>query len=276
MELKDNWSINRHTHSTFEFHFVTAGSCSVSLDDCEFTVEAGEFYVTAPYVFHEQRGKPGERFVEYGLNCDIRLEWEKPSEAQHIIKVLTETHCKKLKDANGAIALFDMALEEAYHQNIGFFNNIKSLVVMIVNSAVRSIRQNASARYDVPLKNEKDDYRFAQIDKFINDNISHPISTHDIAKHLYLSDKQVCRIIKGARGMSTKQLIERVKFEKAEEMLNNTRLSVKQISDALGFSSQYYFNQFFKRMEGYPPSVYRSNIKSSLNTPVERGNIKIK
>jgi YesN/AraC family two-component response regulator len=28
----------------------------------------------------------------------------------------------------------------------------------------------------------------------------------------------------------------------------------------MGFSSQYYFSQFFKKHEGYPPKIYRDNI----------------
>ena len=58
--------IERHTHSTFEFHFVNAGSSRVELDNGGFTVQAGEFYLTKPGIYHRQHNCTG--YVEFSLN----------------------------------------------------------------------------------------------------------------------------------------------------------------------------------------------------------------
>lgn len=262
MVNEGEWTINRHTHSTFEFHFIPSGSCRVILDDGEFEIGAGEFYLTAPSVYHEQRGISPGKLVEYSINCELKLIEDKPSEAKHILTVLSKAPCRPFKDSLGAMKLFNKALNEAYTQNLGFYNNIKSLAVMIISTAARTIGENSPFRYDVPLKRRKDDYRLAQIERFIEDNISSPVSPLDIAAYVHLSEKQICRIIREAKGLSTKELITRIKLQKAKELLKGTDLSIKQISYDLGFSSEYYFNQFFKREEGFPPGVYRSNIQN--------------
>lgn len=262
-----DWIIKRHTHSTFEFHFISSGACRVRLDNDEFRVGAGEFYLTAPGVYHEQSGTSSEGLIEYSINCNLKPFKDTPSEINQILKILKDTPCKKLADSGGAIALFNQALEEAYAQNIGFYNNIKSLVVMIIVGATRAIATrpqvgDSAPDYSIPLKNKKDDYRLAQIIKFITDNIDSSISTKDIAKHVFLSEKQVCRIIKEHKGVSTKDLILQYKLDKAKELLQQTDLSIMQIAERIGFSSEYYFHQFFKREEGSPPGVYRRNVQN--------------
>ena len=262
MVLEGEWNIPRHTHSTYEFHFIFSGSCIVVLDGEEFVVNAGEFYLTAPSVYHEQKSSGLERFVEYSINCDLKLAEDIPSEAEHILSVLAKSPCRPVKDSTGIMKLFNKALDEAYRRNLGFLNNIKSLALMIVINSARAISGNIPARYDFPHKPGKNDYRLRQIHGFIEDNITGSITTGDISKHMFLSEKQVSRIIKQSMGVSTKEYVLRKKLDRAKELLKSTDLSIKQIAELLGFSSEYYFNQFFKREEGFPPGVFRKNTQN--------------
>lgn len=262
MVNEGEWAIARHTHSSFEFHFIASGSCKVIHDGGEFVINAGEFYLTAPSVYHEQKSTGTGKFIEYSLNCDLKLEEDKPSEAKQVYTVLSKTPCRQFKDSQGIIKIFYKALNEAYHQDFGFYNSIKSLIVLILFSAARTICPNLHINNLTPLKKQKDDYRLTQIERFIEDNLSSNISPIDIASVIHLSDKQVCRIIRERKGLSTKELIMQIKLQKAKQLLKETNLPIKQIAYELGFSSEYYFNQFFKREEGYPPGVFRVNIQN--------------
>lgn len=260
MVRDSEWAINRHMHSSYEFHFIKSGLCRVILDNNEFSVRGGEIYVTAPGVYHEQIGTGQERFIEYSLNCDLRLINEEQSEFSTILNVLNTEPCKNIKDSYKVIDLFDAALEETEHRNIGFYNNIKSLATMVIITAVRDICEDHFHKYEVPLKSKKVDHRFVMIEKYIEDNIFSPITASDISKFMYLSEKQVLRIISKEKGITTKELIAQAKLIKAKEILRNTNVSIKQLSESLGFSSEYYFNQFFKRYESCPPGVYRGTV----------------
>lgn len=100
----------------------------------------------------------------------------------------------------------------------------------------------------------------SQIERFIEENISTPVSTSSIATYMHLSQKQICRIIKESKNMSSKKFVNNIKLSRAKELLKNSSFNITQIADMLGFSSEYYFNQFFKTLEGYPPVKYRSNV----------------
>jgi len=252
--------IERHTHSAFEFHFVYAGSSMVELDNGSFSVQEGEFYLTAPGIYHRQHNFKG--YVEFSLNCELHFAGDQDSEAKYIIDVLKNTECRPVADITGATAIFYKALEEAHFQSGGFYSNIRALTIMLITAAVRAISGLSPAQYTVPKKHKKDEYRFIQIRDYIRDNIYQPISTKDISRYMFLGEKQISRIVREAAGITAKELIQKLKFEKAKSMLiEEQQLTVRQIAEMLGFSSEYYFNQFFKRLEGYPPGVFRMNVR---------------
>lgn len=259
------WSIKRHTHSSFEFHFVAQGSCRVIIDDGEFEAKKGEIYLTAPGVYHAQRNveESSGEYIEYSINCDFFQKINSNIDTEINYKVLTQIKCDAFKDKYNIMEYFYKALEEAYYENIGFYNNIKNLAAIIITLAIRTLTENKIAdSYNIPKKYKKDDYRFMLIEQFIEDNLCSNITTMDVAGYMFLSDKQVYRIIKEKTGESTKKYINTMRLKKAKELLKDTDMNIKQISESLGFTSEYYFSQFFKREEGFPPMEYRDNIQN--------------
>jgi len=66
------------------------------------------------------------------------------------------------------------------------------------------------------------------------------------------------RAVKQVTGKSTTtHIAERIVTE-AKALLQFTDWTVSQIAFALGFDYPTYFNNFFKKMTGYPPSTFRS------------------
>ncbi|MGH4052532.1 MAG: AraC family transcriptional regulator [Clostridium sp.] len=263
LQDKGNWCISRHTHSSYEFHFVAAGRCLVVLDNGEFIASEGEFYLARPGIYHEQRSiEENDYYVEYSMNCDFIKQSDEITEMSVINEILSLAVCKSFIDKNNILNLFYDALKEAYYEEVGFYNNIKSLANLIIVHAARATNENKiNSVCLVPQKMAKNDYRFRLIDKYIEDNLGNNLTTKDLASFMFLSEKQVYRVIKEKVGKSTKEFINEKKLRKAKELLKNTELHIKKISEILGFTSEYYFNQFFKRLEGYPPGLYRSNVQ---------------
>ena len=78
------------------------------------------------------------------------------------------------------------------------------------------------------------------------------------AGKLCVSAKYLSRVIRQASGRSPSQLIqERVVLE-AKSMLATSTMTVRQIADALNFSSDNQFCQYFKKQSGLTPMEYRN------------------
>jgi AraC-like DNA-binding protein len=251
--------IKRHTHSSFEYHMIKSGRCRVHLDGSIFEIDAGDFYITAPGVYHEQVALSPGGYIEYSLNCEIKILEPGNSETDNIVKLLTKTECKSIKDTHNLIKLFEQALYEAYHKNIGFYGSIKNLVRTIIISSARAVSCNSLTQIEVPSIYKDNDFRLIQIERFIQDNISISLTTEDISRYMCLGNKQICRIIKEKTGMGTKDLILSLKLQKAKRLLEDTDYSIKNISQFIGFENEIYFNQLFKRKEGLTPGNYREN-----------------
>ena len=59
-------------------------------------------------------------------------------------------------------------------------------------------------------------------------------------------------------GASPTQLLLRLRMQKAKNLLLETRLSIKQISDCLGYERQHEFARAFRRHTGQSPSAWRT------------------
>lgn len=253
---RGHWVIKEHSHSTFELHIARQGSCKVILKNSEFIIKEGEFYITTPGLFHEQQSNNCDSFIEYCINFDLNICDRLDNEVVSLNNSFLNLQCENIKDTEDITTLFEQALKEAKEKQIGYYNIIKSIVYTIAMKVNRAISKVKKSKYEVPLKYRTDEYRLEQIKEFIKQNCKGNIRTSQVSLHLNLSEKQVCRIVKQNLNITTKQLINEIRLKKSKELLKSKNLTVKQVSYLMGFSSEYYFNQFFKNMEGYPPGRY--------------------
>lgn len=255
-----DWFIGRHNHSFFELHLIKEGICGVRLDDGCFTTSAGEFYINAPGVFHEQFPVNSSNTREYCLCLSITWDKDDNTEAGALFHILNDTGCRIFKDNHSLVQLFDMALEEAFYKRTGFFNKIRSIASLLIINTAQILSAMKDSGYKVPLKSNSGDYRFNQIENFITDNISGTVTVKQISDYMHLSEKQITRIVKQNAGICTKDFIIRNKLMAAADLIKNSSLAISEISDRLGFSSVYYFSQYFRKFYGHPPSVVRKNM----------------
>lgn len=85
------------------------------------------------------------------------------------------------------------------------------------------------------------------------------LSIHDIAHRLNLSVSTFERLIKKAYKMPPNRYILHRRLEKANLLLANTHLPIKEISMTMGFNSVSYFTKCYKALYGFPPSTRRKS-----------------
>lgn len=92
-------------------------------------------------------------------------------------------------------------------------------------------------------------------------------SAHDVqfyADRLSITTRYLSLITNNLVSKSPKQIIANYLMHEARQMLENSRLSIKEIADATGFSSTALFCKFFKQQQGKTPSEYRLSVESLL------------
>jgi AraC-like DNA-binding protein len=57
------------------------------------------------------------------------------------------------------------------------------------------------------------------------------------------------------------QHIQRARLDQARLLLADKRLSIKDVSGQLNFSSEFYFSHFFRHHTGMTPTDFRQHLK---------------
>ncbi len=86
---------------------------------------------------------------------------------------------------------------------------------------------------------------------------SDSVGVAELAEKLHLSERMFRKIFSQETGSSPNAYIQKVRLGKARELLKDPTLSVGEISDMLGYSSQFHFCIAFKKAYGLSPSAYR-------------------
>ncbi len=94
--------------------------------------------------------------------------------------------------------------------------------------------------------------------EYITENCGNDITLGDVANVLGVSNEHTCTLFKNALGMRPTEYINKVRIQKAKEMLvQNSDFSVCEIGSRCGFSSTSYFVLKFRKLTGTTPSEFR-------------------
>ena len=92
---------------------------------------------------------------------------------------------------------------------------------------------------------------------YIKNHTNGPLSIDDVAQHINRSRSYLMRRFKAEMGIQVNVYIARCKLEEACDLLAYGDAGLSEISTYLGYSSQSYFQNVFKKAYGLTPMQYR-------------------
>ena len=78
----------------------------------------------------------------------------------------------------------------------------------------------------------------------------------EIAAAVGLSESHLRTLFRRARGEPPVRYLNRVRVERAKEMLASGQFPLEEIAVACGFQNEYYFSRVFKEFTGISPGRY--------------------
>ena len=94
--------------------------------------------------------------------------------------------------------------------------------------------------------------------EFIEHNFQNNISVEDMADVCGLNRSYFGKIFKEALGVPPQEFLLKYRMVKATELLKLTKLSVGDISSAVGYDNQLHFSRAFKSVYGVSPRKWRT------------------
>ena len=114
-------------------------------------------------------------------------------------------------------------------------------------------------------ENERDYSAYVKIAiDYMNLNLGRQITIADISKAAGMNQKYFAKLFVRETGMSIKQYLAKLRCNIAEELLQDSKLSIQEISTYVGYLDNNYFSKIFKNHKGVTPQKYRKNYWSSM------------
>jgi len=98
--------------------------------------------------------------------------------------------------------------------------------------------------------------------EYINNHIQEDIRIDSICEAIHVSKFYFCKKFKQSTGVTVMNYILNTRIVSAKHLLEDSELSISQISEQCGFNSHSYFCQVFRKNYGMTPGQYRKAVPS--------------
>ncbi len=252
-----------HAHTLCEVMYVNEGALSLTVEGQDVRIGRKQFIWLDATVFHQplrfdaSMGLCSIMNIEYQYElldkrCPTTRGMYESSEAfrymlDHPVPYLV------LTDADdtiyGLIKQIILLADSAHAQA----ERLCSFLCAQVNLFIARRRLLSLETASAPIHNQY----VASALNIIGECCTESITIQQMADRLHIHPTHLHRLFKEHMGMTLGDYIHHVRIKKAQDLLTNTRGTLRDISTAVGIGSQQYFVQLFKRIVGMSPTEYR-------------------
>jgi len=101
--------------------------------------------------------------------------------------------------------------------------------------------------------------RVLMAEQYIRDHSASIASMKQVADHVGISYDFLRHTFRKLRGKSLVRYFNEVRIERVKTLAIHSKLSLKEIASACGFSDEYYLSTVFRNITGTTPGQYRKN-----------------
>lgn len=254
----DTFPIGEHQHSFFEMAYILEGTGSFVVN----SVNGGEEHHN--YCAADLCLIPPNR-VHLFRTC---------SHSRYLFIRFTENYVTDYinRNAEGALDIqagycirFQQSDAEMLHSLIGLIVREVSekkmmsdyLLNCYVNSVIVLAVRNLSTL--APEHDNADSSKAQYMLKYIRQHIHQPelLKLNIVAEKFHLSPTYAGRFFKRNFGEDFKQYIQKSRLKTVEDMLVGTQMSIKEISNRMGYTDPCYLNKLFQQYHNMTPLQYR-------------------
>ena len=257
-QLKEQNNLEGETHTNWEFVCVNSGNYSTSEETNEFLLRQSQGILHPPNCFHKEIAKQKNAsicVIGFHAECEdlhtiasrvLTLNQEQRTLLSDIFTLASETFHKDEAQAK---------TETVY----GAQQIVKNKIELLFLSLLGSSQKKLSEHTPTEAKHKKREL-VKDIQVLLSNDLDAPFDLEKIADTLSYSPNYLCRIFKKTTGETMLQYYYRLKITKAQNMILESSMTLKEISENLGFDTVQYFSAVFKKYAGVTPSQYKNAV----------------
>ena len=107
----------------------------------------------------------------------------------------------------------------------------------------------------------RDAVRLQPLFLYLAQHYMEAIPVDQAAQVLNMSNSHFMRYFRQATGSAFVPYLNRLRISKAQALIGQSRLSITQVGEAVGFCDHSYFSSIFRRFSGVGPREYRNRLR---------------
>ena len=232
------------------FFIIRKGAATYSYDSGEFDVEEGDL-VYLPKGGHYTFTPKEKGLVHAIVNFDIfDLQG-------NLINISDKPQLLIKKAGKGYTLIIDELIKCFMHRSFAGELRSSALVMEIISNLLDelNVKQMGYVGFE----------RIIPAVTYIEQNCNADITTADLAEMCDMSESQLRRLFKEYSGSSPVEYRNRLRVEKAYQLLNNNFCNVTEAAESVGFNNIYYFSRLFKSIIGVAPKSVQMQSENKNN-----------
>lgn len=246
-KYESDWHSIKHSHHFTEIFYVLRGAGSFQVENKVFSVHEDDLIVVNPNVSHTELSKAGNPLEYIVLGIDgVQFLSEENNQ-------IYDYSLHNYYDYKHEILFYLRTLvEEIKNKNDNFEIVCQHLLEVLIINMVRRTKKVLRIESSTSVTKE-----CRYIEQYINDHYYEDITLLKLSQMTFMNKYYIVHSFKRYKGISPiNYLIER-RIKEAKNLLSTTNYSISKIGELVGFSSQSYFSQIFKKETNYTPNGYR-------------------
>lgn len=240
------WQSMLHTHSFTEFFYIIAGQGRFLIEGISWRVKSDDLIVINPNVMHTEFND-GEEDLEYialgidGLFFQTEDGRNSPCSLYNLKNYRTDL-------------LFYMKtiIQELHQRNSGYQEICQHLINTFMLFILRYTKVNITAA-----TSDRTSRECKFIEQYLDEHFSENITLETLSNLTYMNKYYIVHAFKKYKGISPISYLINRRIAEAKRLLETTNYSVSKVAQSIGFSSQSYFSQVFRKELGLTPLQYR-------------------
>lgn len=243
----NDWHSTTHSHQCTELFYVLKGNGKFLVENSSFPVKTDDLVIVNPHAEHTEASL-GEQPLEYIVLGIAGLIFTSKSKTFGHTYSIYNFSCYK----DEVLFYLHALLKEGAEQDSNYEIICRNLLEILIINIIR--RTNYALSIDTRKKLNKE---CAFVKRYIDDNFREDITLESLAESTYMNKFHLVHTFNKYMGISPINYLIEKRIEESKNLLATTDHSILQISSIIGFSSQSYFSQVFKKVTEKSPNQFR-------------------
>ena len=243
------WNSMLHTHLYTEMFYVTKGNGLLCLDNKAYPVKEDDLVIVNPLVSHTDRGIENVNFEYIVMGIEGITYFSKEQDEEQGCSIANYYDYKHEVLFYLKTILLEVKTKDMEYQSL-CQNLLEVLLINLMRRAHISLKTT-------PVNKANKDCVF--IEKYIDAHFKEDVTLDKLSEVTFLNKYHIVHVFKQYKGISPINYMIQKRIEEAKLLLSTTNLQISEIAIIVGFTSQSYFAQAFKKATCISPLQYRKD-----------------